>query len=194
MAGTVDGVGICKRSIVWLFSEPCGVCLDQHYPVFLEFEILVRKTEKTCVLWTMMLIMMTMGNCFGRARQNVGGRRNETRPTVTSRLSNCCHRCSIAFILRLVETCEGEHALGLRWAPSLEMASKSRTPLYQCLALSLVGSLVEKREQYVPKTSKVQGTRKVRQGHEGKMLWTKQGGRRARGNSTRLIMAIQKQL
>jgi hypothetical protein len=27
----------------------------------------------------------------------------------------------------------------------------------------------------------------VRQGHEGKMLWTKQGGRRARGNSTRLI-------
>jgi hypothetical protein len=49
----------------------------------------------------------------------------------------------------------------------LEMASKLRTPLYQCLALSLVGSLVEKREQYVPRTSKVQGMRKVRQGHEG---------------------------
>lgn len=31
----------------------------------------------------------------------------------------------------------------------------------------MVGSLVEKREQYVPKTSKVQGMRKVRQGHEG---------------------------
>jgi hypothetical protein len=50
MAGTVYGVGTDKRSIVWLFSEPCGVGLGQHYPVFLEFKILVRKTEKTCVL------------------------------------------------------------------------------------------------------------------------------------------------
>jgi hypothetical protein len=55
MAGTVDGFGTCKRLIVWLSSKPCGVCLDQHYPIFLEFKILVRKTEKTCVLWTMML-------------------------------------------------------------------------------------------------------------------------------------------
>ena len=50
------------------------------------------------------------------------------------------------------------------------MASKLRMLLNQCLALSLVGSLVEKREQYVP-TQDQQGP-----GHE-------KGETRARGGN-----------
>jgi hypothetical protein len=43
--------------------------------------------------------------------------------------------------------------------------------LNQCLVLSLVGSLVEKRERYVPtQDQQGPGHEEVRQGHEGEML------------------------
>lgn len=80
-----------------------------------------------------------MGGCFGKTW--AGGETKQGRPSRHDSVTVVIGAPLPSFYdsWRRVR---GKHALGLRWAPSLEMASKLRTRLYQCLALGVFGWFV----------------------------------------------------